>query len=641
MLADMKALRTPDDRFEGLSDYDFEPHYLELGDGLRMHYLDEGPRDARPIVMLHGEPSWSYLYRFMVPPCAERYRVLAPDLVGFGRSDKPSRIDDYSYQSHIDWLREWFEALELREVTLVCQDWGSLLGLRLAAENEAWFSRITVGNGFLSTGERKMPGVFQWWKRFARWSPWFPIARIVDAGTRRKLSAAERAAYDAPFPSSAYKAGTRAFPRLVPASPDDPAAPACRAAWERLGRWEKPFLTFFGAGDPILGRADRPLQEHIPGCQGQPHQRVRAGHFLQEDVGAEWAQAILDWLRLNEVAGLELEQQPGPVEAGAERDEEHQVAGGDPPLVARLGEGERHRSGTGVAEARDVREELPGSEFQAPGHRVEDALIGLVGHDQRDLLESPIRLPQEVDGDVAHPLHRLLEDLATVHDQPAVKAGGRDLDGERQPRTARFETEDVGPAAVGPRRRCEHADRVVTRADDGGPCRVAEQHAGVAVLPVHQTGDELDGHDENVASPLRGAAAGDVEGEHEPGAAAAGEVERRDLTGAEAMLEERRRVRRVGLRRVGGDDDLVDLADADPGIVERRTGRRLGEVDGRLVLGGEAALADPRAGADPLVGGVDPGLPVGIGHHPLGHIGAQAEEADRSFRRAHHGETRV
>ena len=291
------ALRTPEARFADLPDFPYEPHYVTLRDGLRMHYIDEGPRDAPPVLMLHGEPSWSYLYRAMIPVFAEAgFRAVAPDLVGFGRSDKPTSIGDYSYLAHMDWLTEWLEAVDLRDVTLVCQDWGSLLGLRLAVENEERFSRIVVANGFLPTAERDAGLPFKVWRAFATYTPLLPVGRIVATGTKRKLTRAEIAAYDAPFPSRRFKAGARAFPRLVPITPDDPAVPANREAWRRLGEWDKPFLTLFGARDPILGRADRPLQEHVPGAQGQPHARLDGSHFVQEDVGAEIARRTVEWI---------------------------------------------------------------------------------------------------------------------------------------------------------------------------------------------------------------------------------------------------------------------------------------------------------------------------------------------------------
>ncbi len=293
----MDSVRTPDTRFENLPDFPFEPHYVTLRDGLRMHHVDEGPREAGPVLMLHGEPSWSYLYRFMIPVFVDAgMRAVAPDLVGFGRSDKPTSIGDYSYQQHMDWLTEWLEAVDLQGVTLVCQDWGSLLGLRLAAEHPERFSRIVVANGFLPTAERDAGLAFKVWRAFATYTPVFPVGRIVRTGTKRRLSKAEVAAYDAPFPSRRHLAGARAFPRLVPTRSDDPAVPANREAWRRLGEWEKPFLTLFGASDPILGRADRPLQAHVPGAQGQPHARVDGSHFVQEDAGAEIARRTVDWI---------------------------------------------------------------------------------------------------------------------------------------------------------------------------------------------------------------------------------------------------------------------------------------------------------------------------------------------------------
>lgn len=297
MTKPMTSVRTPDDRFADLPDYPFAPHYRDLAPDLRMHYVDEGPREAAPVLMLHGEPTWSYLYRSMIPVFAGAgFRAVAPDLIGFGKSDKPTRMEDYSYAAHMDWLTAWLEAVDLRGITLVCQDWGSLLGLRLAAENEDRFDRIVVANGFLPTGDRDPGLAFKIWRAFATYSPVFPIGRIVDTGTKRSLTAAERRAYDAPFPGREYKAGARAFPRLVPISTDNPATPANRAAWETLGRWEKPFLTLFGRHDPILGKADKPLLEHVPGAQGQPHDRLDGSHFVQEDVGAEIARRTVKWL---------------------------------------------------------------------------------------------------------------------------------------------------------------------------------------------------------------------------------------------------------------------------------------------------------------------------------------------------------
>lgn len=294
----MEYLRTPETRFERLADYPFEPHYLEVaGNGMRMHYLDEGPAAADPVLMLHGEPSWSYLYRHMIPiVAAAGHRVIAPDLVGFGKSDKPTALEDYSYQAHMAWMHTFIDQLDLNNVTLVCQDWGSLIGLRLAAEQESRFKAIVVGNGMLPTGDQKVPAAFQLWKNFALYSPWFPIARIINSGTFKTLGPEERKAYDAPFPSSRYKAGARAFPRLVPVVPNDPASDANRTAWKVLEQWSKPFLTMFSNGDPITRGGDAFMRERIPGAEGQPHQTLVGGHFLQEDSPVPFARAINDLL---------------------------------------------------------------------------------------------------------------------------------------------------------------------------------------------------------------------------------------------------------------------------------------------------------------------------------------------------------
>lgn len=290
----MATLRTPDARFANLPDYPFAENYCELSpSGLRLHYVDEGPRDAKPVLMLHGEPTWSYLYRHMIPlVAAAGSRVIAPDLIGFGKSDKPGEVNDYSYANHMAWLTNFIIQLDLRDITLVCQDWGSLLGLRLAAEQPERFAAIVVGNGMLPTGDQAMPKAFTLWKNFALYSPWFPIGRIVASGCFNALSPAERAAYDAPFPSRRYTAGARAFPRLVPTTPNDPATQANRAAWNVLAQWHKPFLTCFSKGDPITRGGDDYMQARIPGAAGQPHITVRGGHFLQENSPKELSEAI-------------------------------------------------------------------------------------------------------------------------------------------------------------------------------------------------------------------------------------------------------------------------------------------------------------------------------------------------------------
>ncbi|MBT8091871.1 MAG: haloalkane dehalogenase [Gammaproteobacteria bacterium] len=293
----MSALRTPDQRFENLPGYDFIAHYAEI-DGLRMHYVDEGPRDGAVVLLLHGEPSWSYLYRHMIPPLAAAgLRVVAPDLIGFGKSDKPARKSDYSYERHVDWMRQFIESLDLTDITLFCQDWGSLIGLRIAAENGWRFARIAVGNGGLPTGDEELPRAFFAWRTFARFSPWFPVGKILQKGTVSHLPDEVVAAYDAPFPSSAYKAGARAFPMLVPTTPDDPAGEANRAAWDVFRKWQKPFLTTFSNRDPVTRGGDKPWQEKVPGAKDREHPTIRnAGHFLQEDKGPEIAEILLQFV---------------------------------------------------------------------------------------------------------------------------------------------------------------------------------------------------------------------------------------------------------------------------------------------------------------------------------------------------------
>ncbi|MGB0494927.1 MAG: haloalkane dehalogenase [Kangiellaceae bacterium] len=302
----MKLLRTPDSAFERLTNYRFKPNYVQIPSAptsesaiqhIRMHYVDEGDQTAAPVLMMHGEPTWSYLYRHMIPICAAAgNRVIAPDLIGFGKSDKPTKQSDYSYQSHMDWMTQFITQLDLKNITLVCQDWGSLLGLRLAAENPERFKAIVVGNGALPTGDIPANKAFKLWKTFASYSPWFPIGKIINSASFKSLSKDELHAYNAPFPNSKYKAGTRAFPKLVPVTKNDPACSANRLAWEQLGKWEKPFLTTFSNGDPIMRGGDKLLQKHIPGTRGMPHVTLIGGHFLQEDSPTEFAQAINSFL---------------------------------------------------------------------------------------------------------------------------------------------------------------------------------------------------------------------------------------------------------------------------------------------------------------------------------------------------------
>ncbi|MBW4710534.1 haloalkane dehalogenase [Roseobacter sp. YSTF-M11] len=298
----MRALRTPDARFADLSDFPFEPRYLSiddtLGGALRMHYLDEGPGGVGPILALHGEPTWSYLYRHMIPVfTAAGHRVVAPDLIGFGRSDKPAAREDYTYQRHVEWMSDALEQMDLHDVTMVCQDWGGLIGLRVLAAMPHRFSRMVLANTALPTGDHSMGSAFENWREYSQSVPEFRAGRIVHGGTVTKLTEAEVAAYDAPFPDETYQAGARAFPMLVPDQPDDPASAANRAAWEILRGLELPVLTVFGAEDRIMAGIDKVFQKEFPGAAGQPHKVLPgAGHFLQEDVGLELAQLVNEFI---------------------------------------------------------------------------------------------------------------------------------------------------------------------------------------------------------------------------------------------------------------------------------------------------------------------------------------------------------
>lgn len=293
-----EILRTPDSCFADLPDYPFAPNYVEVGDGLRMHYVDEGDSGAPVVLLLHGEPSWSYLYRKMIPVISDAgFRAVAPDLIGFGRSDKLAARTDYTYASHVGWMHDFLAATGLRDITLVGQDWGGLIGLRVLAEDPDRFARAVAANTFLPTGDNHPGEAFLAWQRFSQEVPVMPIGRIVAGGCVSPLPDEVVAAYDAPFPTEDLKEGARQFPLLVPTSPDDPAASANRAAWEVLSAWSKPFLCAFSDGDPITKGADAVLLARIPGTAGQPHTTIEGGgHFLQEDRGEALAQVICDWL---------------------------------------------------------------------------------------------------------------------------------------------------------------------------------------------------------------------------------------------------------------------------------------------------------------------------------------------------------
>ena len=304
----MNILRTPDERFDGLSGFDFSPHYVEIpcGEGrehLRVHYVDEGPTSGRETVLLmHGEPSWCYLYRKMIAPLTNAgFRVIAPDLVGFGRSDKPASRTDYTYARHVEWMRAaLFDELELSDITMVGQDWGGLIGLRLVAEHPDRFRRVVAANTGLPTGDLDMGEAFLAWQKFSQEVPTLPVGRIVGGGCVTEVPPDVIAAYDAPFPDESLKEGARQFPLLVPTRPDDPASAANRRAWEVLREFDKPFLCAFSDRDPITHGADRLFLDLVPGALGQDHPTIAgAGHFLQEDKGQELASAVVDFVHLN------------------------------------------------------------------------------------------------------------------------------------------------------------------------------------------------------------------------------------------------------------------------------------------------------------------------------------------------------
>jgi haloalkane dehalogenase len=296
----MERLRTPEERFVALPDFAYVAHYAEVadptgGDPLRMAYLDEGPRDGEVVILLHGEPTWSFLYRRMIPGLLDAgLRVIAPDLVGFGRSDKPAQRDAYTYARHVEWTRELlFDHLDVGAATLFGQDWGSLIGLRLVGEHPERFARVAIANGGLPTGDEPVSDAFLDWRDYSQNAPELPIGRIVAGGCVTRPSDEIIAGYDAPFPDESFKEGAREFPRLVPAAPDDPAHDANVAAWAVLASFEKPFLTCFSDGDPVTRGADRKFLRVVPGTTGQPHNTLEgAGHFVQEEKGPELA-AIL------------------------------------------------------------------------------------------------------------------------------------------------------------------------------------------------------------------------------------------------------------------------------------------------------------------------------------------------------------
>ncbi len=299
-----KILRTPESQFDDLPDYNFTSNYLDVEEGLRLHYLDEGNKSDPIVLLLHGEPSWSYLYRKMIPILSNNFRVIAPDLIGFGKSDKPMDKSSYTYQKHMDWLTVFIEKLNLTGILLFCQDWGGLTGLRLITEMEDRFSMVIASNTTLPTGKIPMPESFLKWREYSQHSPGFDIGKVIDMGTIQPLSEEVIAAYNAPYPSEEYKAGARIFPTLVPIDPDGPESIKNQLAWEKLKKWNKPFLTVFGDGDDIMRGAEKTFQKLVPGAEGQNHTLLNAGHFIQEEKGEVLADLLLDFYR-NNTANLE------------------------------------------------------------------------------------------------------------------------------------------------------------------------------------------------------------------------------------------------------------------------------------------------------------------------------------------------
>jgi haloalkane dehalogenase len=303
----MDRVRTPEERFTNLPDFDFAPKYAKVtdptgGDVLRVAYLDEGPESGDVVLLLHGEPSWSYLYRFMIPVLVGAgHRVIAPDLIGFGRSDKPTNRSDYTFARHVEWMRELlFDRLALDEITLFAQDWGSLIGLRLVGEHPEHFARVAIGNGGLPTGDEKISEAFLMWQEYSQNTPDLHVGGIVSGGCVNRLSPEVVAAYDAPFPDDTYKEGARQFPLLVPTSPDDPAHAANVAAWTVLSTFTKPFLCCYSDSDPITKGADRKFLAEVPGTKGQAHVTIEGGgHFLQEEKGFELATVLNQFIAAN------------------------------------------------------------------------------------------------------------------------------------------------------------------------------------------------------------------------------------------------------------------------------------------------------------------------------------------------------
>ncbi len=297
-----EVIRTPENRFENLEGYNFQSNYLNVEDGLRLHYLDEGSKNNPTVLLLHGEPSWSYLYRKMIPILSNNFRVVAPDLIGFGKSDKLVDRQDYSYQKHVDWISTFIEKLDLKKIVLFCQDWGGLAGLRIMTEMNNRFDMVIASNTTLPTGKAPTPESFLQWRAYSQHSPGFNIGKVIDMGTVQPLSKKVLEAYNAPFPSEEYKAGARIFPTLVPIEQDDPESIKNLKAWEKLKSWNKPFLTIFGDKDNIMIGAEKAFQKLVPGAKEQNHKILNAGHFIQEEKGEELAELLIEFYIKNTTA---------------------------------------------------------------------------------------------------------------------------------------------------------------------------------------------------------------------------------------------------------------------------------------------------------------------------------------------------
>lgn len=301
----MKSLRTPDKSFDKLPDYSFPPNYVDIDDldggALRVHYIDEGDKNAEVVLLMHGEPSWSYLYRKMIPVIVSAgYRAIAVDLIGFGRSDKPTEQSDYTYARHVAWMQAWFDAMQIDNVTLVCQDWGGLIGLRLVAANTDKFARVLTANTMLPTGDHDPGESFLAWKKYSQEVSDFNCGKIVSGAVTCEMSDLIVAAYNAPYPDDSYKAGARRFPLLVPVSTDDPERDANLGAWQILQKFDKPWLTAFSDSDPITKGGDAVFQKLIPGAAGQAHTTIKnGGHFLQEDQGEQLADVTVSFMQAN------------------------------------------------------------------------------------------------------------------------------------------------------------------------------------------------------------------------------------------------------------------------------------------------------------------------------------------------------